>query len=293
MKKWSKDWLETKGTNEIEFLTICEGNHLGWKLIQNAPGNANKLRDHKINIGLYSLEKNPALGSEEKELKYNSIPVLYGGRSISGIISVSSCPNFVLVNDEDHDFVIWTWNEVNLKELKLVLSKDKDSFRKLILWTSFYNQVTLGKTTFDSFLELAREVVPKEENLKIKKWVLSKLSSDRGFTYFTSRFWYPEDLKKEQLTKLGEFFWEGLNRATIGSDEQKYWFFAYLESAYTKTSIDKIWEIYNGKILIPGLKIDQDIKWSLLTKLASLNYQKELIALAVEKEKRLILPLEE
>ncbi|TGN10921.1 aminopeptidase N [Leptospira ilyithenensis] len=278
LKKWSKDWLETKGTNEIEFLTICEGNHLGWKLIQSAPGNANKLRDHKINIGLYFLE--------EKELKYKSIPVLYRGRSISGITSVSSCPNFVLVNGEDHDFVVWIWNEVNLEELKLVLSQDKDSFRKLILWTSFYNQITSGKAKFDSFLELAKVVLPKEENLKIKKWVLSKLSSDRGFTYFTSQFWYPEDLRNKQLTKLEDFFWEGLNRATIGSDEQKYWFFAYLESSYTKTSIDKIWEIYNGRFIVPGLKIDQDIKWSLLTKLASLNYQKELITVALEKEKK-------
>ncbi|WP_411824297.1 aminopeptidase N [Leptospira sp. 'Mane'] len=286
LKKWSKDWLETQGTNQIELLTFCEGNNLAWKLIQSAPGNSNKLRDHKINIGLYSLEKNPASGSENKELKYTPFSVLYGGRSISGLTSVSSCPNFILVNEGDHDFVVWVWNEVNLEQLKLVLSQDKDSFRKLILWTSFYNQVTSGKATFDSFFELAKAVIPKEENLKIKKWVLSKLSSDRGFSYFTSRFWYPEEIRNDQLTKLGDFFWEGLSLANPGTDLQKYWFFAYVESSYTKTSSDKIWDIYNGKITIPGLKIDQDIKWSLLSKLASLNFSKESIATAVEKEKK-------
>ncbi|WP_246051920.1 aminopeptidase N [Leptospira idonii] len=287
LKKWSKDWLETKGTNEIEFMNICKDQDLIWKIVQSAPGPSNKLRDHKISIGVYSIEyaasDNP---EEQKRLAYESFSTVYGGRATASVNKVKTCPNFILVNDEDHDFVVWKWDQFQLEDLKFILTKDKDSFRKLILWTSFYNQILLGKATFEDFYYLSAEVLPKEENIKIKKWVLSKLSSNREHSFFYSRFWYPAPQRNSDLSKLSEFLWNGLNAAKQGSDEQRYWFYSYLESSFHADSQQKLWDIYYGKISIPGLKIAQDLKWSILTKLASLNANREEIDAAVAKEKK-------
>ena len=286
LRKWSKDWLETKGTNEIEFISECSNHFLKWKIIQSKPGLENKYRDHKTNIGLYSL--NSELDSESiPKYQFESFSVIYTGRATSFVQKVKKCPDFVLVNSEDQDFVTWVWRDVDLKKIKFLLLNDTDSFRKLILWNSFYQQVELGKLSYNSFFEVAKEVLPLEENIKLKKWILGNISNERGQSYFVSRFWLNAETRNKDLKMLSNFLWEGLTKEKGNSDAQKYWFSAYLDSTYLPEDQEKLFALYLGKINFPGLKLDQDQRWSVLTKLSSLNFKKIDFEKNIENEKKI------
>ncbi len=286
LRKWSKDWLETKGTNEIEFLSECSDFFLKWKVVQSNPGSENRYRDHKINIGLYKLnlqEKDPSL----PKYTFESFPIVYTGRATSFVQKVSACPDFILVNDEDQDFVTWKWQDINITNIQYILKNDTNSFRKLMIWNSLFQQIELGNLSFDKFYILAKELLPTEENVKIKKWILSNLASDRGYTYFTSRFWMKSELRNSQFKSLSDFLWSGLTNEKPQTDSQKYWFTAYLDSTFLKEDQDKLWNLLNNKIVVPGLKLDQDQRWFILIKLSSLGFDSAEFLLAVEKEKRI------
>ncbi len=287
LRKWSRDWLETKGTNEIEFISECTDGFLKWKVIQSKPGLENVLRDHKINIGLYKFINNlDSTLKTNSNIEFESFPIIYTGRSTSYVQKVKTCPDFILVNSEDYDFITWKWNEVDLAKIQYILTNDTDSFRKLMLWTSIAEQIELGKASFDDFMHLAKIILPIEDNIKIKRWILSELTSDHGTSYFVSRFWLDERIRNVQLETLSDFLWAGLLLEKGNTDAQKYWFNAFLDSTYLKKEQEQLWNLYSGKILINGLKLDQDQRWSILQKLSSLDFQNAEFQNAIEKEKK-------
>lgn len=280
MKKWSKDWLETKGTNQIELTTVCADNHLYGKLVQSAPGPENKLRDHKTMLGLYYFDKT------NKQVSYEEFPVVYSGRSSEAILNVKRCPDYVLLNAEDHDFAIWNWTNLNQENLEFVLEFDKDPMRKLMLWTDFFRQVSLANLTFDAFKDSAVRLYKTETDIKIKRWILSKLAGDNGTTYVTSRFWFPEEKRIIHLDSLQNFILEELNNAKPGSDEQRYLFLSLIDSTYTETSQKRLYDLLENRLNFPGFKIDQDLRWNIIVKLSSLQKDRNKIKTIIDREKK-------
>jgi aminopeptidase N len=288
LKKWSKDWLEAKGTNEIEFVSECSDGYLKWKVIQYIPGSQNRYRDHKINIGAYTFQSQVDSQNESlPKLAFESFPIVYTGRSTSYVQKLKQCPDYILVNSEDQDFVIWKWTEFPLEKLKFILTHDTSSFRKLMLWTAIDQQIELGKISYDQFYLLAVEMLPKEQNLKVKKWLISRLSADNGISYFTSRFWLDDTTKKRHLESLSNFLWKGLLAEKESTDAQKYWFLGYLDATYHATDQERIWNLYTGKNTVPGLKIDQDQRWAILKKLSSLGFNSNVYNSALIAEQKL------
>ncbi|GBF51391.1 aminopeptidase N [Leptospira ryugenii] len=283
LRKWSKDWLETKGTNAIKFDYSCKDQFLSWSITQFAEGEQNRYRDHKIQIGLYKINESQT----STKLDFQSLALVYTGRNTSFVEKVSFCPDFVLLNDEDHDFVIWRWKGTQIEALQKILLNDTDSFRRLILWSNYWDQVKYGLVSFDEFYQLARAVLPHEKNVKIKKWLLSNLSSDRSYSYFTSRFWKETSVSEKDLKELSNFLWDGLKEEVASSDEQRYWFLSYLDSVYGKEEAIQIWNVLLGNITIPGLKLDQDLRWSILIKLSSLGFNDPNFESILEKERKL------
>ncbi|TGM55827.1 aminopeptidase N [Leptospira biflexa] len=281
MKKWSKDWLETKGTNQIELTTICADNHLYGKIVQSAPGPENKLRDHKTVLGLYFFDRS------NKQISYEEFPVVYSGRSSQAILQVKSCPDYVFINAEDHDFAIWSWTSVNKDNLEFVLEFDNDPMRKLILWTDYFRQVSLANLSFDEFKETAIRLYPMETDTKIKRWLLSRLTSDTGSSYFTSRFWFPESKRNNHLDSLQNFILSELTKAKAGSDEQKYLFLSLIDSSFTESSQKRLYDILENKLSFPGLKLDQDLRWNMIVKLSSLTTDRNKIQTMIDREKKL------
>ncbi|XDD46450.1 aminopeptidase N [Leptospira sp. WS39.C2] len=281
MKKWSKDWLETKGTNQITLTTVCANNHLYGKIVQSAPGPENKLRDHKTILGLYNFDKT------NKQLFYEQFSVVYSGRSSEAILEVKSCPDYILFNAEDHDFVIWNWSNVNKENLEYVLEFDSDPMRKLILWTDYFRQVSLANITFDEFKDSAISLYQKESDIKIKRWILSKLAGDNGNTYVTSRFWFPETKRNLHLDSLQNFILNELSKVKAGSDEQRYLLLSLIDSTYTETSQKRLYDVLENKLSFPGLKLDQDLRWNMIIKLSSLEKNRNKIQTIIDREKKL------
>ncbi|TGK49130.1 aminopeptidase N [Leptospira bouyouniensis] len=281
MKKWSKDWLETKGTNQIELTTVCAENHLYGKIIQSAPGPENKLRDHKTILGLYFFDRT------NKQISYEQFPVVYSGRSSEAILNLKSCPDYVFMNAEDHDFAIWNWTNTNKENLEFVLEHDTDPMRKLILWTDYFRQVTLANITFDEFKDSATRLYQVESDTKIKRWLLSKLASDNGASYASSRFWFPETKRISQLDSLQTFLLSELTKAKVGSDEQKYLFLSLIDTTYSVSSQKRLYDVLDNKLIFPGLKIDQDLRWNMIIKLSSLEKERNKIQAIIDREKKL------
>lgn len=281
MKKWSKDWLETKGTNQVELTTLCADNQFYWKIVQSAPGLENKLRDHKTVLGLYFFDK------PNKQLSFQEVPVIYSGRSTNAIFPVKTCPNYSFINAEDHDFAIWKWTEPSKENLEYVLEFDTDPMRKLILWTDYFRQVQLANITFDEFKDTAIRLYPNEPDTKIKRWILSRLASDNGSTYVTSRFWFPEEKRIRDFDALQTFLWKELNQAKPGSDEQRYLFNSLIDSSYTTTAKKRLYDFLENKLSVTGLKIDQDLRWSLIIKLSSLETNRTQIQTIIDREKKI------
>ena len=122
-------------------------------------------------------------------------------------------------------------------------------------------------------------------NTKIKKWILSQITADKGYSYFVSRFWLSDDKKIKDLESLSNFLWESLLSEKASTDAQRYWFTAYVDSSYVIKDQERLMEVLNGKISIPGLKIDQDLRWVMLGKLSSLGFSNNEFETLIQKEK--------
>lgn len=268
IRGWSKEWLDTTGVNTL--LPEWKEDHL---LIRQLPSEKNGLyRTHALEVTIFSLK------GDSFETVWKDRIVVKGKETILPYKHISGNSEIVVLNTNDHAYAKTYLPKDSIVLLKTSLNKLKDRFARRILWGSLWQMTRDAEISPKDFLEIVFSQGIKEEDLSVRSsHILTKASS-------IAASYLKKEHREEWSTKLNELAKKGLLDPETKDEEKIVWYRMLEGTSRTQTQLNYLRELLDGKITIPGIKIDQERRWSILTRLSAFGIKDALDL--IEKEEK-------
>ena len=246
---WAALWLETPSLNTIAAQVEADGDRIAaLTLTQAAPAGYPTLRPHVMDIAL--------VRDEGGTITVREVPARIEGATatIEGAQG-QPLPDLVFPNHHDHDFAKVALDERSLAFLRENLDRIDDSLLRQLIWQALWNMVRDQQLKSTDYLELAGSKVATEQDHELIETILSTMSAA------ISRY-VPEEQKTGAAHRFFALALDAL-RATTDSDMQITWARTLIGIAITPEDILTTGQLADGAIEVPGLTIDQDMRWSI------------------------------
>ncbi|QDE32482.1 aminopeptidase N [Shewanella polaris] len=274
---WTKEWLYAAGVNTIKAQYTCQNSQIdSFAIIQTADEQHPTLREQRIKIGLFNKQR---YGVE----KQKSLAVTYKGAytEVEQLIG-EACPDLVYPNYDDWGFVKVELDPTSFNTAKEQLSQVSDPLLRSMLWQSMWDSVIEGKTPLNEFLNIALINAPLEKDYTILGQVLGNLQRAKNYL----------DLMAPSNTAYNNKISKALSQMSLrmsmeyfsNSDFQRRWFDAYISFSNNGDALKHIQSLLQGKDLIKGLNIGQDLRWAMIKQLNRYDYGNAQALLAKEKQ---------
>jgi aminopeptidase N len=272
---WTREWLETTGVNTVRADYACvKGLVSSFALVQTS-GNGT-LRSHRTAVALYEEAKDGSLAAN------NPVSVAYSGaRTEVPALVGRSCPDLVYPNHGDQDFVKVELDAHSLEAVKTGMTKIGDPLARAMLWRTLWEMVRDAKWPVTEYADLVLSSLGAEKDFKVAQSVLT--------TLYGTHPWSPSVLNylpKPDYPRFEAFFWENTLKSEPGGDFEKLWYDGYVGIAASEAGAAKVRGLLSGEALVKGMFIDQDRRWSLITKLGELGVPdaEALVAAEVKRD---------
>jgi aminopeptidase N len=252
LEEWSRLWLETPSLNTISARWEADGDritHLG--LVQAAPAEYPTIRPHHLEVGL--------VREEGDGFAVDVLPVdlVSAEAEVPGARGLRR-PSLVFPNYNDHGYAKVALDADSLAFVREKIDRLNDPLLRQLLWSSLWNMTRDQQLKSTDFLALVREKIPLEENLKLVEAELSHATA-------TLSRYVPESKRKTEFHRFFLAAWEALKKAPRG-DAQIIWARALIGSALAHEDIELTAQLADGKENVPGLAIDQEMRWGIAAK---------------------------
>ncbi len=253
LQEWSRLWLETPSLNTIAVEWERDGERLSsLKLTQTAPEDYPTIRPHRLDLGLLH-ETTPG------GLAVAVLPVNLSGEQVD-LTEARGLPAPVLVfpNYNDHAYAKVALDPESIAFTRTRLHEISDPMLRQMLWSSLWNMVRDAQLKSTEYLALVREQIPQEANIELVDAVLSQASTA------LARY-VPDALREGEAHAMFEAAGNALRAATQG-DARIIWARNYIGMATTPADVAVVQKLADGEETIPGVTIDQDMRWSIAAK---------------------------
>lgn len=248
VRAWSRAWLETSGVSTIALESTGAGERM---LVQTDP------RPHRLRVGLYDLAEGALSRRERVEVDISA------ARTGAGFEDA----DLVLINDDDLTYAKTRLDERSLRTVEDALST-LDPLPRALVWSSLWNATRDGELSVARYLSIVGAHAAAEANIGLLAGVLANAA------YAVSHYTSDADRSQHRAAWL-ETTWNALAAATPGSDAQLSWARAFAAaSAYDDAHAGDARAILAGNIP-DGLRIDPDLRWALMTALATVGQASE------------------
>lgn len=257
--RWSQLWLETPSLNTISATYEGDGERItSFTLAQAAPPDYQTVRPHALDIGLFR--------DEQGTIALDVVPAAFETESadVDGARGKAR-PDLVLPNYGDHAFAKLSLDEDSVAFLRENIERFEETLTRQLLWSALWSMVRDQQLKTQDFLELVRTKIRLEPTIEIVDSIL-------GYAVTGLARYLPGEMRDEQAHLLFEMAWEGLREAPQG-DAQIIWARTILGSAVTPPDVERAAELVDGKVSIDGLVVDQQMRWSMATRMCSLDMQ--------------------
>ncbi|EKR63231.1 putative membrane alanyl aminopeptidase [Leptospira weilii str. 2006001853] len=295
IRSWSKEWLDTTGVNTL--LPEWKQEHL---LIRQLPSEKNGLyRTHALEVTIFTLKGEffEAVWKSRIDVKGQETILPYSlfqnadfhksknPKMQESVVKttnpdkhISGSSEIVVLNTNDYAYAKTYLPKDGILLLKTSLNKLKDRFARRILWGSLWQMTRDAEISPKDFLELVFQQGIYEEDLSVRSsHILTKASS------ITSNYLKREN-KEEWSAKLNELAKNGLENPSIAEEEKIVWYRILESTSRTPNQLSYLKDLLEGKIIISGIKIDQERRWSILTRLSAFGDKNALDL--IEKEEK-------
>ena len=255
---WSQEWLQTSGVNTLQatFETTPgdQGEYFtSFKVEQTAIEAHPTLRRHRIAIGLYDRVEGRLVRTERIETDVRG-----ASTDIVELIDHRR-PDLILLNDDDLTYAKIRLDERSFTTLVESIPTFEESLPRALCWGSAWDMTRDAELSSADFVALVLAGVGTETDLTAVGSLLRQGSG--AITYYTS------DAKRPALAERWESGLRSLvDAAEPGSDHQLALVRAFAAAA---SGPERLREILAGAL--PGLEVDTDLRWSLVTALARLG----------------------
>jgi len=258
LRSWAEEWLRTSGVNTLtpELAVDDEGCFTSFGVRQSAPPDYPTLRRHRIGIGLYDVHGDRLVRRTNVETDIfgdlTEIPELVGERQ----------PDLVLLNDGDLTYAKIRLDPRSLDRLLSSIDKLDDSLARALCWGAAWDMTRDAELAASDFARLVLQGVRTESDVTAVTSLLryAKLAVDL----------YSDPAGRPELQAAWEQGLRSLvNAAEKGSDRQLALVRAFALAARSDEALTLVEALLDGGVTLDGLTIDTDLRWTLLSALAS------------------------
>jgi aminopeptidase N len=260
LSTWSAQWLESAGINSLraDFTLDDEERYASFAILQGPAEPGGTLRNHRLAIGCYELVdgKVARVGRTEVDVTGERTPV-------PELVGVGQ-PALLLVNDDD-----LTYGKIRLDERSMTTVVERiadidDRLARALCWSAAWDMTRDGEVAARDYVALALRGVARESEIGVVQSIHGRLRG--ALDRFADPAWAPEGWA--QLANLAE---GAMRTAAPGSDLQLAWTRTFATAARTPQHIALVRGILDGTELLPGLAVDTELRWSLLSALVAVG----------------------
>jgi aminopeptidase N len=258
---WTKEWLQTAGVNTMRpaFTVDADGTFSTFRVLQSADPEFPTLRRHRLAIGLYDLDGSRLVRRTAVETdvtgEETSVPELVG----------QAQPDLVLLNDGDLTYAKVRLDERSLRTLVQHVDGCEDSLARALCYGAAWDMTRDAEMSASDWLEFALRAVATETDLTAVRSLLSKT------TQAVSVFSAPD--RRDGLRGRWESELRALALAAApSSDLQLSLVRGLVAVARSGETLELLAGLLDGSREVPGLAVDTDLRWQLLSGLAREGY---------------------
>ena len=271
---WTAEWLQTSGVNLMRpDLDVAEdGTYRSVAILQEPPampeGVAPTLRSHRMALGLYDLTDAGLVRRERIELDVvgprTEVPQLTGAKQ----------PDLLLLNDDDLTFTKVRLDDRSWRSAVSHVGDLTDSMPRALVWGAAWDMVRDAEVPTGEYVDLVIAGLPRETDIGVVQQTLRQVKTA------VDLFATPEH-RPEYVARLAAAL-NGLMRAADpGSDHQLAFVRAFTSLATSDADLDTVAGMLDGTVVLEGLAVDADLRWSMLQRLAATG-RAELDAIEAE-----------
>ncbi|MGQ0629589.1 MAG: aminopeptidase N [Sporichthyaceae bacterium] len=258
LKSWSAQWLQTSQMNVLRpaFEVCGDGTYTAFAVAQSAPADYPTIRSHRIAVGLYDLADGSLTRRERIELDVSgestAVPDLVGKRAA----------DLVLVNDDDLTYAKVRLDDRSLSTVGRHIGAIADSLPRTLCWSAAWDMTRDAELAARNYVDLVLRGVCGETDITVTQ------SLQRQAVAALHSFVDPA-FRTPALATYATAALEFLRAAEPGSDLQLLWARTFASVARDPEHLAVLSGLLDGSVTIPGLTIDTDLRWALLTRLVS------------------------
>ena len=269
LDSWAAEWLQTSGVNTLRprFEVDADGRFSSFVVEQTAIDAYPTLRRHRIAIGLYDRDGDALRRTERIE-----VDVVGAETPIEALVGTRR-PDLVLLNDDDLTYAKIRLDDASFATLVEHIASIEESLPRALCWGAAWDMTRDAELASADFVSLVLAGVGSESDLTAVGSLLRQgTTAVRLFTH--------EDDRPELSRRWEEGVKALAESAAPGSDHQLAFVRAY---ASASSSPDEVRALLDAGL--PGLDVDTDLRWTLLTALARLGAADESeIAAELERD---------
>ena len=266
LSAWSSLWLEQAGVTLLrpEITTTTDGGvevMTSFAVLQETPASHPVQRPHRLVVGGYTVTTR-ADGSTALECTTKLELDVDGPRTEVPELVGQRRPDLVLVNDDDLAYAKMRLDDVSLATATAHLGSFTDSLPRTLVWTAAWDATRDGETPARSFVDLVLRNIGRESDSSVVQVLLRQLST--GVDLYVA----PEHREATDVA-VADRLLALATAAAAGSDTQLQLVKSFAGRASTPAHLDVVATILDGTRTLDGLTIDTDLRWELLTSLAT------------------------
>ena len=273
---WTKQWLYHAGVNTIAAKYSCANGKINsFTLQQSAPSAAlPTLREQRVQVATFKVV-------DGKMVLGKNVPVTYNGPTtrVPALVG-SACPDLVYPNYQDWGFAKVQLDKRSFATAKASLAKVDDPLLRSMLWQSLWDGVRDGQLPLNEFIKTALANASAEKDYTLLANVLDMINSSRRYLDVMQA-----DPAYVRTTRdaMEEQAWAAVQANQGDSNFQRRWFSHYLGVATSKHALDRLAALLDGKLVVEGLNVSQDVRWSIVTRLNRFAYPGSVEMIAAEQ----------
>ncbi|WP_062461147.1 aminopeptidase N [Demequina soli] len=258
LDEWAGVWLETPGVTTLRAIVAEDDAGVLTRLAvaEDVPAEFPVARPHSVEIAGYELRD----GSLDRAW---TVPATVGGEltEIEGATGRPR-PDLLLVNDGDLTYAKLHLDDVSLATLATDIAGIDDPMVQATVLDALWHMTRDGALPAQRYIEAVLTLLPRVRNS-------ATAESHVALMVTALRRYLAPELVAATTEAAAERLWSALAGADHGSDIQLQLLKGYAQVASTQEQALRLRTLVEDTAEIPGVEIDSDLTWDLLTGLAA------------------------
>ena len=261
---WSAQWLEQAGINTIatDLHTAQDGTISELTLHQFAPTDHPVLREHRLAVGFYNEDEESG-----KVVRTDRIELDVDGEATTVTEAAGKPrPQFLLTNDDDLTYTKLRFDDESLAFATANLYRFDDALARAVIWLALWDMTRDGELAASDFIGTTLKLLSTETESTTFRYALACLS--------TTVWHYTDRTKRAAIAQhTAQALLDLAKQAPAGSDMQFQLISAYLTYGVEGDSAfaDTVRGLLSGSLVLEGLELDNNFRWSLVRALSSIT----------------------